>query len=275
MAKRRNKRMLSFYAWYRRIRTPLFRSVAKFSGNKIISSNPVFIEKVQEVSTLKLEDAPLFNEGRLAYQIIDERNNQVIGKVDKALNIFTNDNLYVGTIYNQLKILLSILAYLMLFLVVLCIGLSNIKKTGILVKPDSVVISEKDGGIVTDKWNILLDMYGRKLIVPDYKSSYYFNILNKNYADCIIHIDFDEENEHDLNIEYRLSYDGKYVIGGPDKWVSVHDLYAQDIDIPAYETEKFRLDWRWNDSDEFQTAIGSEGIAEYTVKVVVTTQYKK
>ena len=270
---RKSKKMLSYYAWYRKIRTPKFKSVARFKGNKILTSDPVFISKVQDASTMKLEYAPILGHIGLQYTIVNEVSNEVVAKVDKALNVYTVDEKYVGTIYNQFKIITRIIFYLLLLALLIALGIGNLHSTGYLVKPENVIISEHDGGIVVDKWNILLDAYNRKLIVPEYESAYHFNVLNDNYADCYIAFDFDEVNEWDLNIEFRLYYDGEYLVGGNDSWVNYDELKASNILIKAKEKEKFRLDWRWTDTDEVQTEIGTEGVATYTVIVKITTQY--
>lgn len=270
---RKSKKMLSYYAWYRKIRTPKFKSVARFKGNKILTSDPVFISKVQEASTMKLEYAPILGHIGLRYNIINETNNVVVGKVDRALNVYTADEKYVGTIYNQLKIITRVIIYALLIALVLVLGLGNLHSTGYLVKPENVIISEHDGGVVVDKWNILLDAYNRKLVVPEYKSAYHFNVLNDNYADCYIAFDFDEVNEWNLNIEFRLYYEGEYLVGGNDSWVNYDELKASNILVKAKEKEKFRLDWRWADTDKKQTELGIEGVATYTIIVKITTQY--
>ena len=272
---RKSKKMLSYYAWYRKIRTPKFKSVARFKGNKILTSDPVFISKVQEASTMKLEYAPILGHIGLQYNIINETNNVVVGKVDRALNVYTADEKYVGTIYNQLKIITRVIIYALLIALVLALGLGNLHSTGYLVKPENVIISEHDGGVVVDKWNILLDAYSRKLIVPEYESAYHFYVTNDNYADCYIAFDFDEVNEWNLNIEYRLYYDGEYLVGGNDSWVTYDVLKASEILVKAKEKEKFRLDWRWADTDKKQTELGIEGAATYTVVVKITTQFVK
>lgn len=272
---RKSKKMLSYYAWYRKIRTPKFKSVARFKGNKILTSDPVFISKVQEASTMKLEYAPILGHIGLQYNIINETNNVVVGKVDRALNVYTADEKYVGTIYNQLKIITRVIIYALLIALVLALGLGNLHSTGYLVKPENVIISEHDGGVVVDKWNILLDAYSRKLIVPEYESAYHFYVTNDNYADCYIAFDFDEVNEWNLNIEYRLYYDGEYLVGGNDSWVNYDVLKASNILVKAKEKEKFRLDWRWADTDEVQTELGIEGAATYTIVVKITTQFVK
>ena len=71
----------------------------------------------------------------------------------------------------------------------------------------------------------------------------------------------------------RFYYDGEYLVGGNDSWVNYDELKASNILIKAKEKEKFRLDWRWADTDEVQTELGIEGAATYTVIVKITTQY--
>ena len=53
MAKRRNKRMISYYAWFRKVRTPKFKCVAVKRGRKLETTDIKFIKAVQEKSLMK------------------------------------------------------------------------------------------------------------------------------------------------------------------------------------------------------------------------------
>ena len=274
MAKRRNKRMISYYAWFRKVRTPKFKCVAVKHGRNLETVDIKFIKEVQQKSLMKLENPPLLAENRLKYNILDKNRNVVIAKVDNALNVYTLNDEYVGTIYNQFRVIVRIIFWLLVTLAIILLGFATVKKTGFFTHAKDVIISEKDGGIVTDKWNILVDPYGRKLIAPGRATSYYFNLTSENYTDTYVNLYFDEINEANIPMEYRLIHEGEYLVGSANEWVSVEELMAYDICIPAYDTESFRLDWHWVDNDEFDTELGVKGTDTYTILVTVESFFK-
>ena len=75
-------------------------------------------------------------------------------------------------------------------------------------------------------------------------------------------------------MEYRLIHEGEYLVGSANEWVSVEELMAYDICIPAYDTESFRLDWHWVDNDEFDTELGIKGTDTYTILITVESFFK-
>ncbi|MBR2891755.1 MAG: hypothetical protein IKC22_05250 [Bacilli bacterium] len=277
MARKRNKRMLSYYAWYRKVRTPKFKQVAVMHGSKLETTDPVFIKAIQVKNTLKLENPPLLSENRLRFNVVDKNNDRVIAKVDKALNIYTLNDEYVGTLYNQFKIILRIIAWLVISLAVILLGFASVQQTGFFTHAKDVIISEvKEGqaNIVTEEFNILVDPYGNKLIAPGRATSYYFNLISENYTDTYVNLTFDEVNEANIPMRFRLISNGEYLVGSANEWVSIDELYAYDLCIKAYEEESFRLDWIWVDNDGFDTALGIKGTDTYTIKFTVESFFK-
>ena len=102
---------------------------------------------------------------------------------------------------------------------------------------------------------------------------YYFSITNPNSKDIILSIEFTEDNKDTLPIVYRLVCKNEYLCGETNNWIDIDELYANEILIQSNQTIQFRLDWNWQDvdNDEFETELGIDNNATYTLFVAITS----
>ena len=72
---------------------------------------------------------------------------------------------------------------------------------------------------------------------------------------------------------YRLVCKNEYLCGETNNWIHINELYANEILIKANQTIQFRLDWNWknSDNDEFDTQLGIDNKATYTLFVTITS----
>lgn len=263
----RHKRMISYYAWFRKIRTPDYKPVAVMKGSNIITNDALFIERISEICTMKLEDKPDLSKNKLRFIAVDA-NNKPLAKVDRSFNVYTMDDIYVGTIYNPLKFWIWFLLYILILLLFFILGTYGVKKTGVEVKPKEIVITEKEGNVVVDECNILYDYYGNKLIAPGRYTSYYFNVTNDSSVGVDILYTMRDDNEAKIPMVYRLYDRGEFVVGSMTDWIKPEDV-SHTFHINPHETVYFRLDWHWEElDDEFDTALGIDGTAIYTIYLI-------
>ena len=54
-----------------------------------------------------------------------------------------------------------------------------------------------------------------------------------------------EENNHNINMRYRLKLRGKYIIGDSDNWVKAEELQRIGILLANNSYDTYTLDWCW------------------------------
>lgn len=272
---RKNKYYLSYYAWFGKLKDAHKRNVGRISGRTIYSSDPTFLGFVQ--SGMAENDFDIhFN--RANYNVVDERTNQLVGLVDDRFNVFNNANQYSGTIHNLTRVFgyvtKCILAVIIIFLILIILFL---KTTGDSIKPTDIYITEADGMSVEDQWNIFGQTEQEKVIMPGKKGVYYFTIHNTNYFDIECDLNFDEINDWNIALRYRLRKDAfTYIVGSAKHYVTVNELETENITVPARSYVTFALDWYWDEnvSDEYDTIAGMDERSRYTIYVEIISEEK-
>ena len=111
-------------------------------------------------------------------------------------------------------------------------------------------------------------------IAPGSYNSYTFVIRNNNDFDVTIDITFVEENPKDINLQYKLSNKGKYIIGNKNDYVSLNGSKTiNQIKLPAKSQLSYILDWKWVDSDN-DTEIGFDITSNYKLSITVGAIYE-
>ncbi len=105
-----------------------------------------------------------------------------------------------------------------------------------------------------------------ELIAPGATNSYVFVI--KNIKDCLLsyYVDFEEDNEYGINMNYKLRVNGKYVI---DEWSSFEELKTKTKLLKANSEDEFILDWKWIHDDKKDTEIGSNINSKYALNITI------
>ncbi len=265
-----DKRFIGYHVTYHKVKDVDGKSVASISGHQIISNNELFEQKVLEGTDVNPELLKLTKQGEIVYSLISSKTNQPIAKVDKYFNVYSLDGTFLATLYNTHSELKFIIAFLVLLFTCICLGFIAINKTGDPFHPDFITITEADGQIVTDEWNIFPSK-----IYPGKSGSYYFNIKNEDSIGCDLFIDFHEVNFENIPLEYRIREKNTYYCGDENTWCKIDDAKLENLRFNAKQNRSFVLEWRWYDDgkrDEEDTAIGVQDSVEYKIEIKVVAQ---
>ena len=124
---------------------------------------------------------------------------------------------------------------------------------------DEVNKSESDGGLlVYDKYKIWdnkeLRIFSNpayeyeSIIAPGSMNTYAFVIRNDNTFDIIVDIMFKEENDKNINMQYKVRSKGKYIIGTKNNYTYIDGMKIEKVRIPAKSQASYMLDWKWIDN---------------------------
>lgn len=261
---------MNYHVYFRKIKDVNNKEAAYVSGHQILTDNQDFINSVTDTNVEQRLTIDMFGKNYIKYTIVDSRDGTVLAKVDNKYNVFTLDDLYIGTIVNHIVQLVCFYALILVAFVTLVISLLMIKST-IKMKVDSeIVISEKDGRVIVDEWNVFGRLKSQKEIYPGKSGIYYFTITNENDCDLSLAITFDDVNEGNVPMRYRLkSADGTYI---EENWVTVEQLMMEYSLLEAHGSNSYILEWMWiTETDELDTIIGSKDRVSYTIVVNVST----
>lgn len=111
----------------------------------------------------------------------------------------------------------------------------------------------------------------KPIIYPGIKSTYYFNLTNKQDFDLYCDIEFREVNKGNIPIKYKLKENGKYIKGSQDEYVNCTELSTRDIFLSANSQNIYELEWEWvND----KSGDNSYGDKEITYGIGITINAK-
>ena len=261
---------MNYHVYFKRIRDVNNKSVADIVGHQIITSNDAFIESVTKGVVEQKLDISMFGKNYIKYTIVDNRTGETIAKVDNRYNVFSLDDLYLGTIVNHVVRTFCVFAIIFLTLVSLFLSMMFIKST-IKMKVDSVlIVKEGNGQVVTTEWNVFGELKSEKVLYPGKSGHYYFTIINENDVDLKIVGEFSDDNPHLVPMKYRLECTDGTVIS--DEWVTLEELFLSISCLPAHSEQTYHLEWVWlTESDELDTIIGSTEGAKYTIIIELTS----
>ena len=143
----------------------------------------------------------------------------------------------------------------------------------------SKIESKTDGLIVYDDYKIWDNKELRIFANPAYEyeskiapgsyNSYAFVIRNNNSFDVVVDINFVEDNPKDINMQFKLSNKGNYLIGNTDNYVSFNgSKKISGIKLAAKSQLAYILDWKWIDSDN-DTEIGFDITSKYKLSILI------
>ncbi len=254
---------------------------ANIDGNRIVSYDQAFKENILMGSPTASSVNLPFNPTSIKYELVDGTTNQKFAVADSKYNVFSLDNLFLGTIDNSknklpqtVKTVIStiVVALLALLIITLIVIFATMSKTGKKVVIKDIIVSQGDGTIVTDYWDIFDDT-----IRPGQLGGYYFKLINNSTEDMVIYLNFSDENEYNIPMRYRLKNKDGYLCGGDNHWALINNIYLEEIVIPADSSQTFMLEWYWLDDgkhDEIDTTVGSKGDVIYTVNITLISNVK-
>lgn len=105
-------------------------------------------------------------------------------------------------------------------------------------------------------------------IAPESKGTYEFKIRNSYINDMRYSISFNEENNKNINMKYKLKRNDTYVI---DHYVSSNELIVNNQIIDSNDEDIYYLEWYW-ESNEHDTEIGTGTTATYKLQINVEAE---
>lgn len=249
--------------------------VAKISKDRIESGNDDFINGILNCSRVEDANKKQIKSGYIKYQLRNIKTNQLIALVDNRFNVYDLDKHYLGTLKkknNPLGILFGgngiiktlKVVFTMVVIIASLLCFFSIRSTKSPTPVELITITEADGKVVTDKWNIFTDYLGSNTIYPSQKGTYLFTIYNSSEYDVRIDMDFDEENAYNINMLYQIKQGDEY-LNGNNVWESVRTLVVDNLIIKANDKVALVLEWYWKDDDIIDTEAGSQEDVTYTL----------
>lgn len=139
---------------------------------------------------------------------------------------------------------------------------------------DLEIVIEEDNTNIEEEWNIFGKGPNNKVIFPDKSGYYKFNIINKCNKDMSVTITFSDDNPYQIPIVYHLYTSKDDLCGSDDNWVTVDEL-KKSLIINDKDELPITLEWKWaSDDDTFDTMIGNQEDAYYTINVSITGRIK-
>ena len=112
-------------------------------------------------------------------------------------------------------------------------------------------------------------LYDRgKIIAPESKNTYRFDINNKTDYKMKYQIEFIETNPYNINMKYKLKKNGTYLI---DQYSSASELNLANIEIEINNSDTYDLEWHWISSSN-DTEIGKNKNSSYSLKIDVKAE---
>ncbi len=272
--KQSDARYLGYHIYFNNIKAAKGKTVAKIKGHQIISESVDFEKDVISGESINTNLFGNIKNGKINYNLVSSISHQTIAKVDSNYNVFSLDDRFLGSFYDATKKVKIILIFTVIVIISLIINFITMPKTGDSAKPKNLVISESDGNIVTDEWNIFGKNRFESKIYPGKAGEYYFSITNENGRGCKVKIDFNDNNIYGIPMRYRIKSKDGYLSGSEEYWQDIEHLEAEDIFINANSTETFVLEWYWLDNgryDLIDTIVGSKKEYVYIVNIILTS----
>ncbi len=102
-------------------------------------------------------------------------------------------------------------------------------------------------------------------IAPGMTGSYQFRLSNENGKRLLYNLFFEEVNDSDINLQYRLRKGDEYVAGSAVSYVPIDLLNQYDGYVAEKSSTIYTLEWKWEDSPNDTLAGMSD--ASYTLKI--------
>ena len=108
-------------------------------------------------------------------------------------------------------------------------------------------------------------------IAPGVQDTYTYTVECYGDYSMLYNLVFQEENPLNINMKYKMKYNGKYVAGDENTWVDYDALTQTGLTIKPGTVDVFTLDWRWEDADN-DTEIGQTDGAKYILNVLSSAE---
>ena len=205
-------------------------------------------------------------EGVLYYP---EGEEAALGYLDGNGNLLTALHEHIATIRRGRFIPLFILFLCLAVIAVLAVllGALAIPQTAEPYAP-TIFLTDEEGVHWEEQEDLPVfvnETFGDSVIAPGMSGSYRFIFENANDDTVTFSFTFTEENEHGIELVYRLVRDGAYV-SGTDGYVTAEELSVSGLTLEANSGTMFELQWYWRHNDAADTAAGEAG-ATYVLHI--------
>lgn len=116
-----------------------------------------------------------------------------------------------------------------------------------------------------------INIFNSSQIFPGDFGTYEFLISNNTDEDSEYSIEFEEENNFNANVLYKLQRNGEYIAGNTSDWVHYFDLNTSLKTLASKDKDLFKIEWKWvPDNDSEDTSTGRNRNATYLLKATVS-----
>ena len=105
-------------------------------------------------------------------------------------------------------------------------------------------------------------------IAPESSNVYQFTVKNSTKYNLKYHINFIENNEYDINMQYKLKKNDTYII---DYYVRPNEINVSNMMLNSGENDTYYLEWKWISSSN-DTSIGQNPEAKYGLKIEIEAE---
>ena len=103
-------------------------------------------------------------------------------------------------------------------------------------------------------------------IAPESSGIYQFAIKNSTSFNVKYNIDFNETNDYNINIKYKLKKNNDYVISD---WVTYSSLKQKAIRLNSKSSDTYYLEWKWFEGSN-DNSIGSNPSSKYGLSIDIS-----
>ena len=100
-------------------------------------------------------------------------------------------------------------------------------------------------------------------IAPESTGTYQFVIKNSTIYNVKYDLNFDEKNNYNINMKYRLKKNNEYVI---NNWVTYSKLKQESIKLNKNSSDTYYLEWKWFESTN-DNSIGEDINSKYGLSI--------
>ena len=265
--KNKEKTYLGYYVCGKKIIKRNLKKVASIDRD-VISTD--YKQLIIDINNAEVVSEPCNPE--IKYTLYDS-NNKIIAMLDEDYNLYNLNYQYIGSFKNiSALFILLFFTFLILILSLILLFVNLWISKRIQPSPEYIKITEENGQVVVDKWNVFGKNESEKYVHPGRCGIYNFFIINECEQDLYVTLSFDDINLHDISMGYKL-YCDDVILSESDNYLDIDGLNALDTEnilLKANRQLRFRLDWKWiSISDEDDTRIGNLEDAKYTIRINV------
>lgn len=114
-----------------------------------------------------------------------------------------------------------------------------------------------------------IKIFNVEKIAPGDSGSYDFMINNNTKKNVKYSVTFDEENEYNINLRYKLKRNNEYIAGSSSEWVKFTDLNVINKVLNDKNNDSYTLEWKWVDAEN-DTTVGRTPEAKYRFNVYIS-----